>query len=258
MSAYHLHQGEGPLLVSMPHVGLEIPEDLQSGMTDIALTLKDTDWYVDRLYNFLEDLDVSVIRARYSRYVVDLNRGTDGVSLYPGQKVTGLCPITTFDDEPLYKNGVIPDEQERIKKYWNPYHDKITEELSRITERHGFARLWDAHSIKSHVPELFDGRLPDLNLGTGNGRSAGPDLVEKLDGILNKSDYSCALNGRFKGGYITRHYGDPDNNIDAVQLEISQILYMDEAPDNAFRDDKADKLRPILKSLIETMMDEKR
>lgn len=256
MKDFNYHQGQGPLLVSMPHVGLEIPDKLENEMTDVARTLKDTDWFVDRLYNFLSDMDVSVISANYSRYVVDLNRGTDGVSLYPGQKVTGICPLTTFDGEPLYKDGVTPNEQERVARYWYPYHNKISDELVRIRKAHGFARLWDAHSIKSHVPKLFDGRLPDLNLGTGNGCSANHSLVEKLDDIIASSGYSSALNGRFKGGYITRHYGAPKTNIDAVQLEISQITYMDQDPDIRFRDDKADQLRPTLKSLIETMMAE--
>lgn len=254
MNDFYFKEGGSPLLVSMPHVGLEIPDEIKDRMTDVALSLRDTDWYVDRLYNFLDDMDVSVISAKYSRYVVDLNRGTDGASLYPGQKVTEVCPTTTFNDEPLYKDGERPDEKTRIEKYWKPYHNKIEAELRRLKEKYGYARLWDAHSIKSHVPELFDGRLPDLNLGTGNGISASQELVEKLDYIIRQSGYTSALNGRFKGGFITRHYGNPDNNIDAVQLEISQITYMDETPDNVFCDDKAKVLRPILKSLLETMM----
>lgn len=255
MRAYDFYQGSGPLLVSMPHVGLEIPDDISENMTDIARTIIDTDWYVDRLYDFLKEMDVSIISARYSRYVVDLNRGTDGISLYPGQKVTGLCPLTTFDGQPLYKDGHQPDTQARTKKYWQPYHDKISSVLTQIKQKHGRAMLWDAHSIKSHVPDLFEGRLPDLNLGTGNGTSAGHELVERLDGVVKRSKYSSALNGRFKGGFITRNYGDPQNNTHAVQLEISQITYMDEAPLNQFREDKADPLRPLLRSLIEIMTD---
>lgn len=254
MTAFHFHQGRGPLLVSMPHVGLETPDDISANMTDIARTMIDTDWYVDRLYDFLKEMDVSILSAKYSRYVVDLNRGTDGVSLYPGQKVTGLCPMTTFNDEPLYVRGHQPDVEARTTKYWKPYHNQISSELARIKKKHGRAMLWDAHSIKSHVPELFEGRLPDLNLGTGNGISANHSLVERLDDIVNCSKYSAALNGRFKGGYITRNYGNPKNDIHAVQLEISQVTYMDEAPLNEFREDKADQLRPVLKALIETMV----
>ncbi|HPF45275.1 MAG: N-formylglutamate deformylase [Alphaproteobacteria bacterium] len=255
MNAFHFHQGNSPLLVSMPHVGLEIPDFIKNDMTDDALSLTDTDWHIDRLYNFLVDMDISVISAKYSRYVVDLNRGTDGQSLYPRQKVTGLCPLETFEEKPLYKKGKVPDINQRVETYWQPYHDKIRIELDRIKKRHGRAMLWDAHSIKSRVPMLFDGCLPDLNIGTGNGISAGHLLVEKLDRITSQSSYSSALNGRFKGGYITRHYGDPKNNIHAVQLEISQITYMDEEPNVRFNEAKANKLRPILIRLIETMIE---
>lgn len=254
MSAFHFHQGSKPLLVSMPHVGLEIPDDIKESMTDAALALTDTDWFIDRLYDFLIDMDVSFIAAKYSRYVIDLNRGTDGVSLYPGKKVTEICPTSTFDGDPLYVDGVTPDTDARTRNYWQPYHDKIADELGRMKKNFGHAALWDAHSIKSHVPTLFDGRLPDLNLGTGNGISADHGFVEKLDSIVKASKYSTALNGRFKGGYITRNYGDPKNNINAVQLEISQITYMDEAPAVNFREDKANELRPVLKALINTMM----
>ncbi len=255
MTPFHFHKGSRPLLVSMPHVGLDIPDDIKKTMTDAALSLVDTDWYIDRLYDFLRDMDVSIIAAKYSRYVIDLNRGTDGVSLYPGKKVTELCPTTTFDGDPIYQDGHQPDAHTRTEKYWKPYHDKIASELTRLKEIHGKAALWDAHSIKSHVPELFDGRLPDLNLGTGNGTSADHDLVERLDEIIRSSNYTAALNGRFKGGYITRHYGNPKNLINAIQLEISQITYMDEDPPVKFRDDKAERLRPVLKSLLETILE---
>ena len=255
MTAYHFHQGTKPLLVSMPHVGLEIPDDIKAIMTDEALSMIDTDWYIDTLYDFLKAMDVSIIAAKYSRYVVDLNRGLDGVSLYPGQNETTLCPTNTFNDEPLYKAGQVPDVNDRAEKYWRPYHDQISTEIARLKEKFGRATLWDAHSIKSHVPHLFDGRLPDLNVGTANGASADHGLAEKLDAIVGKSPYSSILNGRFKGGYITRNYGNPTNNIHAVQLEISQITYMDEAPHIKFREDKANQLRPVLKALIETMIE---
>lgn len=253
MKDFYFHKGSRPLLVSMPHIGLEIPDDIKKNMTDVALSLKDTDWYIAELYNFLKELDVSIISANYSRYVIDLNRGPDGVSLYPGQNVTSICPTHTFENEPLYKHGHIPDTALRTEKYWQPYHDKITTELYHMKEKHGRAALWDAHSIKSHLPHLFEGRLPDLNLGTGNGISARPDLAEKLEAIIKASNYSAALNGRFKGGYITRHYGDPANNTQAVQLEISQITYMNES-NNQFDEMLSNQLRPVLKSLIETVI----
>lgn len=254
MNQFHFHQGTGPLLVSMPHVGLEIPENIKDKMTEDGLSIIDTDWHIDTLYDFLKDMGVSIIRAKYSRYVVDLNRGKDGHRLYSGKNETALCPTMTFENKPIYKLGYEPDTKSRIEDYWQPYHDQITHELTRIKSKFGHAMLWDAHSIKSQVPYLFDGRLPDLNLGTGNGITADHALVEKLDEIIKSSPYSSALNGRFKGGYITRNYGDPKNNIHAVQLEISQITYMDEAPNIKFRDDKASKLRPYLKALINTMI----
>jgi len=253
MDPFFFHKGSKPLLVSMPHVGLEIPEYIKSNMTSHGVNMVDTDWYIDRLYDFLLEMDVSIIGAKYSRYVVDLNRGIDGTSLYPGKKVTGLCPTHTFDGDPLYNKGFNIDEAARIDQYWRPYHDKISNELSRIKQNHGFTRLWDAHSIKSHVPELFNGRLPDLNLGTGNGISADMELVKKLDKIIRTSKYTNALNGRFKGGYITRHYGDPKNNIDAIQLEISQITYMNEKT-NEFDERLANQLRRTLKKLIDTLI----
>ncbi|MCC3861996.1 N-formylglutamate deformylase [Pseudemcibacter aquimaris] len=252
MEAFHYKKGESPLIVSMPHIGLEIPDDIKAHMTDAGKEMVDTDWNIDRLYDFLWAMDVTIIGAKYSRYVVDLNRGTDGVSLYPGQTVTTLCPTHTFNGDPLYQDGYEIDEADRINKYWLPYHEMLAKELRRLKEKHGYVRLWDAHSIKSHVPELFDGRLPDLNLGTGNGISADHALVEKLENIVRTSDYSSVLNGRFKGGYITRHYGDPKNQIHAVQLEISQITYMNELS-NEFDQDKVEKLRNILKALIKIM-----
>lgn len=253
MDPFIFHKGSKPLLVSMPHIGLEIPEYIKSKMTEHGLKMVDTDWYIDSLYDFLFDMDVSIIGAKYSRYVIDLNRGIDGTSLYPDKKVTGLCPTHTFDGKPLYKDAYKIDENDRIETYWRPYHNKISKELTRIKQENGFARLWDAHSIKSQVPELFEGCLPDLNLGTGNGISANNILVEKLENIVKKSKYTNALNGRFKGGYITRHFGDPNNKIDAIQLEISQLTYMNENT-NQFDEILANQLRPVLINLIETLI----
>lgn len=253
MDAFHYKKGNSPLIVSMPHTGVEIPDTIKIHMTDAGLNMIDTDWYIDRLYDFLLDMDVTIIGANFSRYVADLNRGIDVKSLYPGKTVTGLCPTHSFDGAPLYKMGYNINEKERIEKYWRPYHDMISQELQRLKKEHGFVRLWDAHSIKSYVPELFDGRLPDLNLGTGNGISANHTLTDKLDQIVESSQYTNTLSGRFKGGFITRHYGDPKNNIDAVQLEISQITYMDEKT-NRFDEKLANSLRSVLKSLIDAVL----
>lgn len=252
MTVFHFRQGNSPLLVSMPHVGVRLASEITTGLIDHDRAIMDTDWHLDQLYDFLTDMNVSLLRAEYSRTVIDLNRG--GLALYPGQSETELCPTTTFDNQALYYDGCEPDSAEilrRRKKYWQPYHDRLRAELDRIKTQYGYALLWDAHSIKSHVPRFFDGKLPDLNLGSGGGVSCDPALDDDLLAIGTASPYSTVLNGRFKGGYITRHYGDPDNDIHAIQLEISQITYMDETPGFEFREARAAGLRPVLKAMIQ-------
>ncbi|PCI32065.1 MAG: N-formylglutamate deformylase [Alphaproteobacteria bacterium] len=253
MTAFHFTPGDSPLLVSMPHVGIHIAPEIKSNLTDVAGKVIDTDWYLHELYNFLADRGVSILQAHYSRTVIDLNRDPAGTSLYPGQSVTEMCPTTGFDNQPLYQDGCLPDDEEvqrRKAAYWQPYHDKIRAELDRIKDKFGYALLWDAHSIQSQVPRFFDGRLPDLNLGSGAGTSCAPELGQDLLSIASASPYSAVLNGRFKGGYITRHYGDPEQGIHAIQLEISQIIYMDEAPTFEFQESRAAKLRPVLQDMI--------
>ncbi|MCZ6829311.1 MAG: N-formylglutamate deformylase [Gammaproteobacteria bacterium] len=257
-TVYDLAPGESPLLVSMPHVGTGIPSDLAGRLTTQASVLPDTDWHLDRLYNFLGDLNVSVIKARYSRYVIDLNRRADGLSLYPGQSVTDICPLTGFSGEPLYLPGQEPEEAEvsgRIEQFWQPYHSCLQEELARIKEKFGYAVLWDAHSIRSEVPRFFPGKLPDLNFGSGDGTSCAPSLTEKLQQVAAAFPaVSQVLNGRFKGGAITRLYGHPEENIHALQLELSQSTYMDESPPFTFREELADSIRPLLRDLLNTAL----
>ncbi len=251
---FHFSQGSGPVLVSMPHIGTYLPPEILAKLTGNGRKVKDTDWHLDKLYNFLGDMGVSILMAHNSRTVIDLNRGADGRLLYPGQNETELCPATSFDNQPLYQEGLAPDQAEILHRkavYWQPYHDKIRCELDRIKAQFGYALLWDAHSIQSHVPRFFDGALTALNLGTGNGIACAAEIEQKLFAIAKESDYSAVLNGRFKGGYITRHYGNPARNIHAFQLEISQITYMDEAPTFAFQEERANKLRPTLKKMIE-------
>ncbi|MEQ8370430.1 MAG: N-formylglutamate deformylase [Alphaproteobacteria bacterium] len=255
MDLYRYRQGNSPLLVSMPHSGLHIPDDLKSRMTDAGRLMADTDWHVDRLYDFLDGLDATVVIATHSRYVIDLNRPPDGSSLYPGQSVTELVPTSTFDEEPIYLPGEGPDKAEverRRTTYWQPYHDRLEQELTRLTARHGRVVQYDAHSIRSEVPRFFDGRLPDFNLGTGAGASADAGLANRLLAVCQKaSGYSAILNGRFKGGHITRSHGRPAGGVHAVQMELSQATYMDEAPPFTFRDDLAAKVRPHLKAVLE-------
>jgi N-formylglutamate deformylase len=242
----------------MPHVGTAVPEAIAVRMTDTARNLPDTDWQVDRLYDFVTDLNASVIAATHSRYVVDLNRAPDHRPLYPGSSETGLCPTTTFADRPIYRDGQAPEEAEvaeRREHYWRPYHQRLQEQLAAITARHGAAVLWEAHSIRSRVPRFFQGRLPDLNIGTGGGASAAPALIARLKAVAAESaDYSHVVDGRFKGGYITRAYGNPVAGVHAVQLELAQATYMEEDPPYAFREDLAERIRPVLRRLLEATL----
>ena len=259
MKVFDFTKGRTPLLVSMPHVGTKLPDEIQARMTDAARRVPDTDWHLDRLYDFLDDLGASVLRPSHSRYVIDLNRPPDGANLYPGQDTTGLCPDETFDGEPLYADGSAPSDDDvarRLETYWRPYHEKIAAELDRLKDRHGIAILWEAHSIRSHVPRLFEGRLPDLNLGTAGGASCAPGLAEKLAAIAKgASGYSAVLNGRFTGGYITRHFGRPGAGVHAVQLELTQSSYMAETHPFAFDEGLARTLRPVLRRLIEAALE---
>ena len=255
MDLYTYRQGGSPLLVSMPHSGLHIPDDIRARMTPAGHLMADTDWHVDRLYDFLDALDATVVIATHSRYVIDLNRPPDGTSLYPGQSVTELVPTTTFDDEPIYTAGKNPDENEigrRRDTYWQPYHNRLEQELTRLTALHGRVVQYDAHSIRSEVPRFFKGKLPDFNLGTGAGQSADETLANRLLAVCQRAQgYSAVLNGRFKGGHITRSHGRPAGHVHAVQMELSQSTYMDEAPPFTFRDDLAAKVRPHLKAVLE-------
>ena len=250
--------GHTPLLVSMPHVGTHVPEDITAALTNEALALPDTDWHVDRLYDFLDDLGASVIAATHSRYVVDLNRAPDGSDLYPEQDTTELCPTTTFDRRPLYREGRLPDEDEiarRVSACWQPYHTALAAERERLKAMHGVTLLWDAHSIASEVPRFFEGRLPDLNLGTNGGASCDPALARRVMAVADAAQgYSAVLDGRFKGGYITRHYGRPTDGVHAIQLELSQRTYMAEGAPFAFRGDLAAALRPALRAMLEAML----
>lgn len=256
--AFTFRQGSAPLLVSMPHAGTHIPPALAARMTDAALRLPDTDWHMERLYDFLDELGASVIVATHSRYVIDLNRPLDNANLYPGQDTTGLCPLDTFHKEPVYQQNAEPDDEEvqcRVDTYWAPYHARLAEEITRMRDRHGVVMLWDAHSIGSVLPRFFEGRLPDLNLGTAAGASCAPELAQRVAAIATASGrYTSALNGRFKGGYITRHYGNPAANIHAVQLELAQAVYMNEQHPYDFDEPLAEQLRPTLRLFLEEML----
>ncbi len=262
MTPYTLHRGTSPLLVSMPHIGIEIPSELKDDFVPRALAVEDADWHLDQLYNFLPSLGASVLKPRYARYVIDLNRPPDDAPMYPGASNTELCPTRFFTGEALYKPRRAPRCPQRVARrrtYWQPYHSALAQELARIKVLHGYALLWDAHSIRSHIPWLFDGKLPDLNIGTASGASADASIADAVTGALvaAMTDGGVAvpgvthvLNGRFKGGYITRHYGAPKDQVHAVQLEKCQSLYMQEEVPFAYDAHKAAQIQPLLQRMV--------
>lgn len=229
---FSLHHGHRPVLVSVPHAGRFVPPNIATRMAEIPAHLPDTDHFVDRLYGFARDLGASVLVAHWSRWVIDLNRPSDDQPLYPGRAGTGLVPQTRFDGAPIWAPGSEPDAGEvarRTTRAWTPYHDALSGELERLRDHFGHVVLWDAHSIRSRVPRLFDGRLPDLNLGTHAGRACAPALRERVAGRMAAlPGWTSVVDGRFKGGHITRHYGRPEANVHALQLELAQSTYMDE------------------------------
>ena len=251
-----VHTGDSPLVISMPHVGRGIPADLAPRMTPAALRVADTDWHVEQLYAFARGLGAGWLQPSLSRYVVDLNRPPDDAPLYPGQVSTGLCPSQSFDGEALYLIAG-PDGREvaaRREQYWAPYHTALQGLLDAARARHGFAVLLDAHSIRSQVPRLFPGRLADVNVGSNDGRSCAPMLSAAVMACLSgQNEFSSVLDGRFKGGYITRHYGTPDTGVHALQIELAQSAYMEE-PVGDFDDARAAPLIRQLTVIVEALL----
>jgi N-formylglutamate deformylase len=231
---YGLQPGSTPLIVSVPHSGNVLPEALQARLTPLALAQPDTDWYVDRLYDFVPQLRATLLVARYSRYLIDLNRPPDDAALYPGAARTGLCPTLTFEGAALYREGAgfelpVAEVQQRRERYWQPYHDALRALIADTRERHGYALLLDAHSILSKVPRLFTGQLPDINIGCNDARSCDGATIELIRHRLATQQRSWVIDGRFKGGYITRYYGQPAQDVHAIQIELAQRGYMLEA-----------------------------
>jgi len=243
----------------MPHAGTELPDDIATRLTGDARALPDTDWHVDRLYDFAAKLGATVIRARYSRYVVDLNRPAGNTPMYPGAANTGVVPTECFDGSPLYRDDASPDGAEverRLIRYWHPWHDLLRGRIDGLLARHGRVVLYDAHTIQSRVPRLFEGRLPDLNLGTNGGVSCATTLQQRLESVLaDTPTHTHVVNGRFRGGHITRHYGVPERAVHAVQLELSQRTYLDEDASRRWREDRAARIRPVLRRLLTAALD---
>lgn len=253
--SFHLELGRSPILVSMPHVGTTIPDDLKPRYVDRALAVEDTDWHLHQLYDWLGEMGASVLRPELSRYVIDLNRPPDDAPMYPRASNTELCPTRFFTGDALYRDGLAPDPTERARRrdlYWQPYHDALRTELDRIKARHGFALLWDAHSIRSRIPWLFDGDLPGLNIGTADHASADESITDAVAAAAARfPQVTHVVNGRFKGGYITRHYGQPANAIHAVQMELVQANYMDEGAPYAYHGPRATATAIVLRRLLE-------
>lgn len=249
--------GRLPLIISMPHTGIDVPAAILDRFTPEAKHLPDTDWHIHRLYDFAKDMGAHCIIPRYSRYVIDLNRPDDDRSLYPGKFTTGLCPVKLFNGNPVYKKGAEPDEAEikaRTGQYWWPYHEKLTGLIAELKKQHGKVVLFDAHSIRSEVSTLFDGVLPDLNIGTADGTTCDAELAGALFVTAKQNGYSAVMNGRFKGGYITRHYGNPAGGVHAVQLELAQKNYMDEDYPFTYDEARALPLRRVLQALLQQLV----
>ncbi|MEI8323839.1 MAG: N-formylglutamate deformylase [Betaproteobacteria bacterium] len=255
---FKLHRGNCALLVSMPHVGTDIPTELRADYAPRALDVEDTDWHLPRLYDFLPALGASILQPQLSRYVIDLNRPPDDTPMYPGAANTELCPTHFFSGDALYLPGRAPDAVERERRrlaYWRPYHEALAAELQRLRQLHGYVLLWDAHSIRSQIAWLFDGTLPALNLGTASGASADPSIAQALEQVCRDwPQFSQVLNGRFKGGYITRHYGLPEQRVHAVQLEMCQNLYMQEVAPFAYDAARARAIAPLLQAMLQSAL----
>jgi N-formylglutamate deformylase len=252
-----VRRGEAPLLLSLPHTGTDIPDSIEWRLATPGIGRKDTDWRIDRLYEFARELDATTVRTRLSRTVIDVNRDPSGASLYPGRATTELVPTTTFDGDALYRLGEQPDAAEverRRAAYFDPYHQALRAELARLRAADPRVILWDAHSIRSRVPRLFLGELPVLNLGTDEGRSCDPALREMLCAMCAGSGFPWIADGRFKGGWITRHYGRPEDGVHAVQMEIAQCGYMDEDRPVAWDPARAAPLQAVLRRMLEAVV----
>lgn len=250
-------RGELPLLLGLPHTGTELPGDVGERLNERGRRLADTDWHVERLYAGLID-GVTSVRTRVHRYVVDVNRDPSGASLYPGRNTTGLVPLTDFDGQPIWRPGAEPDGDEiaRRRERWHaPYHAVLAAEIARLRARHGFVVLYDCHSIRSRIPFLFEGALPDFNIGTDGGRSCDPSIARAVAGICAAAgEWSLVVDGRFRGGWTTRHHGRPAEGVHAIQMELAQSTYLAaEAPPWPYDEAKAERLRAVLRRILATL-----
>lgn len=252
MNPVEVVEGDGPLILGLPHTGTDVPLAIMARLNARGQLLSDTDWHVHRLYDGLVP-EATTVRATFHRYVIDANRPPDGASLYPGKNSTGLVALTDFDGQPIWTTP--PDEAEieaRRRDFHAPYHAALTAQIARVKARHGVAILYDCHSIRARIAFLFPGTLPDFNIGTDEGRSCAPQIATWVQENCAKAEgYSHVLNGRFKGGWTTRHYGRPDQRVHAIQMELAQSTHLvSETPPFAYDPDKGERLRAVLRPML--------
>ncbi len=255
MTTHQIRQGTSPVILAFPHTGTDVPAGIWERLNDNGRLLADTDWHIHDLYDGLID-GVTTVRATFHRYVIDANRDPSGTSLYPGQNTTGLVPATDFDGLTIWKEGQAPDEVdigERLRDFHAPYHAGLAAEIERVKAIHGIAILYDCHSIRSHIPFLFEGKLPDFNIGTDMGKTCDARIEEAAVAVAGAAEgYDSILNGRFKGGWTTRHYGRPETGVHAIQMELAQSTHLQsEIPPFAYDGAKANRLRIHLKDILE-------
>ncbi|MEQ7328128.1 N-formylglutamate deformylase [Xanthomonas campestris pv. campestris] len=261
----HVQRGNAPLLISFPHTGTDLPQSVANHFVSPWLACRDTDWWVDQLYDFAQSLGATTVRTTVSRSVIDVNRDPSGASLYPGQHTTGLCPLTTFDNQPLYRDGQAPDPAQialRRTQWFDPYHAALADEIARLRALHPRIVVYDAHSIRSHIPHLFAGELPQFNIGSNDDASCDPALADAVEQLCRSSGSSTLRNGRFKGGWITRHYAQPDQGVHALQMELACRGYMQEpeqiTPDTwptPWQPVHAAALRAVLRHVLRACLD---
>lgn len=254
MTPVEIHHGTSPVILAFPHTGTAVPAEIAARLNAEGAKLRDTDWHIHELYAGLLP-DATTVRATFHRYVIDANRDPSGVSLYPGQNTTGLVPTTDFDNQPIWTAGAEPtgaDIADRLERFHRPYHAALVAEIERVKELHGIAVVYDCHSIRSRCPFLFDGVLPDFNIGTDNGRTCAAEIERAVAQVCtNAAGYTSVLNGRFRGGWTTRHYGQPDNGVHAIQMELAQSTHLaaEELPFDLDAE-KAGRLRPVLADIL--------
>ncbi|MFQ3248962.1 N-formylglutamate deformylase [Glaciecola sp.] len=253
MKVVDIIQGDSPIILGQPHSGTYVPEHIHANLNDLGRQLLDTDWHVPKLYEGLLE-GASIVRANFSRYVIDANRDPKGTNLYPGQNTTTLVPLSSFDGEPIWnKEPSAEDIQQRLNDYHRVYHQALEAEIARVKSKFGIAVLYDCHSIRSKIPFLFDDQLPDLNVGDNSGASCDPAFTSTLEKVCkNIESHSFVVNGRFKGGWTTRHYGQPQNGVHAIQMELAQRAYLaSELPPFNYDVQKASGLRNVLRDILQ-------